>query len=356
MSFHTQLHALDLATGKDTIKPREIDPQKPLKNGGTLHFDPQNQWNRTSLVYSNGAIYVGVGSHCDNNAGSISGWLLRYDAASLKPAGKFNTIQASAGYELASIWMSGYAPSIDDAGDVLAVTGNGNFDATKGSQGWGESIVELASDLKTLKGTFTPSDWQDLNNGDQDFGSGGVMSIPVVSGQTAPPLAIAMGKEGTAYLVNASKPGGTAKHGFTPLQTLTIAGCFCAPAYYQTSAGGVLFYQGSSDVVRAYSVGVGAKPALTQIATGSDQAGFGGSFPIISSNAETSGSAVLWALERGTTMQLKAYDAAALGAPLYVANSGTWSNGSRGWLTPLVANGRVYAPAYKTVTVFGLTN
>ncbi len=356
MSFHTQLHALDLLTGKDTISPREIDPQSKLKNGGIVHFDPQNQWNRASLVYSGGAIYVGVGSHCDNNAGSISGWLLRYDAATLKPAGKFNTIKAAAGYELASIWMSGYAPAIDDAGDVLAITGNGNFSLAKDNEGYGESIVAIAADLKRLHGSFTPSDWQSLNNSDSDFGSGGVMAIPVVAGQVAPPLAIGAGKDGHAYLVNAAKLGGNAKSGSKPLQTLSLSGCFCAPAYYTAASGGVLFYQTSSDVVRAYSVGTGATPALTQIAAGTDQAGFGGSFPIVSTNGAVANSGVVWALERGSTMQLKAYNAATLGAPLFQANSGTWSNGSRGWLTPLVANGRVYAPAAGTVTVFGLTN
>ena len=123
-----------------------------------------------------------------------------------------------------------------------------------------------------------------------------------------------------------------------------------------TASGGVLFYQGSSDVLRSYAVATGTKPGLTPIATGSDQAGYGGSFPIVSSNAQNAGSGVVWALERGSTMQLKAYNATSLGAPLFQANSGVWSNGSRGWLTPLVANGRVYAPAYLTVTVFGLTN
>ncbi len=355
MSFHTQLHALDLLTGKDTIAPREINPQAKLKSGGILHFDPQNQWNRTSLVYANNAVYVGVGSHCDNNSGSISGWLLRYDATTLKPAGAFNTIRSAAGYELASIWMSGYAPAINDAGDVLAITGNGNFSLQSGSEGYGESIIALSGDMKILRGTFTPSNWQDLNNSDSDFGSGGVMAIPVVAGQASPPLAIGAGKDGNAYVVNTAKPGGTALRGHKPVLTLPLATCFCAPAYYMTAAGGVLFYQTSNDAVRAYSVGVGATPALTQIAASTDQAGFGGSFPVVSTNGSTADTGIVWALERGSTMQLRAYRASTLGAPLFQANSGSWSNGSRGWLTPLVANGRVYAPAAGTVTVFGLT-
>ncbi len=64
------------ARRKDTIKPVEIAPGAKFKSGGKIHFDPQNQWNRASLVLSNNSIYVGVGSHCDNNAGNISGWML----------------------------------------------------------------------------------------------------------------------------------------------------------------------------------------------------------------------------------------------------------------------------------------
>ena len=251
--------------------------------------------------------------------------------------------------------MSGYAPAVDDAGDLLAITGNGNYSLAKDNEGYGESIVALSSDLRSLHGTFTPHNWQDLNNSDSDFGSGGVMAIPVVAGQASPPLAIGAGKDGNAYLVDAAMLGGTGKNGHTPLQTLSLSTCFCAPAYYTTASGGVLFYQTSNDVVRSYSVGVGSSPSLKPLASGTDQAGFGGSFPIVSTNGGAADTGVVWALERGSTMELKAYDAASLGAPLFQANSGSWSNGSRGWLTPLVANGRVYAPAAGTVTVFGLT-
>jgi len=65
----------------------------------------------------------------------------------------------------------------------------------------------------------------------------------------------------------------------------------------------------------------------------------------------------VWAVERGSpTEYLAAYDAVNIGDPLFRAAAGTWSNGSRSYLTPLVANGRTYVPAYKTVTVFGLTD
>jgi hypothetical protein len=356
LSFHTQLHALDLGTGRDTVPATEIDPQAALQGGGILHFDPQNQWNRASLVYSQGSIYVGVGSHCDNNAGNISGWLLRYNAADLSLASAFNTIQAKAGYELASIWMSGYAPAIDDQGNVLAVTGNGNFSLSPTAPGYGESVISLDSAVSRINGAFTPAHWRHLNGGDADFGSGGVMAIPVQDGQKGPPLAVAAGKQGFAYLMDASALGGNgAAFGSAYLQTVQVGGCWCGPAYYVGPSGGVLYYQGSNDVLRAFAVRTGTKPRLALAGTSSDAGGFGGSFPVISSNGATQGTGVVWVLKHGTTMTLEAYDAEKLGAPLFTASAGTWSNGSRGYLTPLVANGRVYAPAYGSITVFGLT-
>jgi hypothetical protein len=356
-SFHTQLHALDLGTGADVSKPVEIKPQATLQTGGKIHFDPQNQWSRSSLAYNNGSVYVSIGSHCDANAGAISGWELRYDATNLNLTGKFNTIEAQAGYELSSIWMAGYSPAIDPAGNVYAITGNGNYNLGKGMKGYGESVIALSPDLKKRPvGTFTPSNWQDLNNGDTDFGSGGAMLIPVVSGQAAPPMIIGMGKAGTAYLLDASHLKGLeGQGGYQALQKIGIGGCWCGPAYYGGASGGILYYQGGGPL-HAYSVDT-VNGKLNQIATSSDSGSGSGSFPVVSSNGTTANTAVVWAIERGNpTEQLKAYNAMSLGAPLFAANAGNWSNGSRSYETPLVANGRVYVPAAGTVTVFGLTD
>lgn len=364
LSFHTKIYALDVGTGNDLHKAVEIKPAAKLATGGKIHFDPQNQWNRASLAYNNGSIYVGIGSHCDNNAGSISGWVLSYDTK-LKLTGKFNTIEAAAGYELSSVWMAGYSPAIDPSGNVYAITGNGNYNLGKGMKGYGESVIALSPDLKKKPvGTFTPNDWQSLNNSDADFGSGGAMLIPVVSGQTTPPMLVGTGKAGTMYLLDASHLDGLqgdGSSGYQPLQTLSIGGCWCGGAYYAGPSGGRVFYQGNGATLRAYSVPASGTPILTQVAATTDAAGFGGSFPVVSSNGSAANSALVWAIERGAggcgcTEQIKAYNASTLGAPLFQSNAGNWSNGSRAYVTPLVANGRVYVPASGTVTVFGLTD
>jgi hypothetical protein len=360
-SFHTQLHALDLGTGQESQSPVEIAPTATLSNGGTISFDPQNQWSRAGLAYGNGAIYIGIGSHCDNNAGNISGWLLQYDTSlNLKQA--FNTIEVSQGYELGSIWMTGFAPAIDGAGQVYAVTGNGAFSRKPLPRDYGESVLSFTQDLSKVRSSFTPASYQQLNNGDTDFGSGGVMLIPTVAGQAAPPMAVAIGKDATLYLLNQTNLGGLRSNDAGALQAQRIGpsggGVWGGPAYYGSPAGGRVYVQRDSDVLRSFSVSTTSAPSLTQVASGSSAAGYGGSLPVVSSSGAVSGTGVVWLVRRGATEQLEAYDAMALGAPIFSANAGSWSNTSYGnsFVTPLEANGRVYVPAYKTVTVFGLTN
>jgi hypothetical protein len=357
LSFHTQIHALDLGTGADVVAPVEVAPVGRIAGGDKIHFDPQNQWSRASLAYANGSIYVGIGSHCDNNAGNISGWMLRYDPNTLKLIDHFNTIEATAGYELSSIWMAGYSPAIDASGLVYAITGNGNYNTGRGMKGYGESVLSLSSDLgRKPVGWFTPSNYQQLNNGDTDFGSGGAMLIPLVSGQTAPPMLVAMGKQSTLYLLDSTHLGGLEGHGNAPLQKIQVGGgCWCGPAYFVGASGGIVYYQSGGDVLRSFSVATGSSPKLTQVSAGTTGAGYGGSFPVVSSNGSTPNTAVVWLIRRDTTEQLEAYDAINLGAPLFQANAGNW-NTSGPFLSPLVANGRVYVGAYKTVSVFGLAN
>lgn len=357
-SFHTQLHELNLATGADVVPPVEIAPQARIKGGnGTISFDPQNQWNRASLAFDNGNLYVGIGSHCDNNSGGISGWLLDYDATKLKLLHHFHTIETAEGLELSSIWMTGFAPAIDGKGNVFVVTGNGAFGR---GRDWGESVLRLPSDVANAQDSFTPAAYQQLNNNDTDFGSGGVMLLPVVSGQTAPPMAVAMGKDAVLYLLNQTALGRLKVNDAGALQWQRLGGSggglWGGPAYYGSPTGGIVYAQIGGDVLRGFGVATGAQPSLTQIAAGTSPAGYGGSLPIVSSDGATAGTGVVWLVNRANGVTLEAYDALALGAPLFSATAGTWSNPGQGnpFLTPMEANGRVYVPAYLTVTVFGL--
>ena len=356
-SFHTHLHALNLGTGADVKAPVEINPSARLSDGSTMRFKAQYQWSRASLVAANGAIYVSIGSHCDISANSISGWVLRY-GTDLTPGPAFNTLETPAGYELASIWGAGFGPAVDTAGNLFAITGNGNY--SRGGRDWGESVIKLPPNLRRVSSFFTPSAYTQLNNADLDFGSGGVMLLPQQSDPNTPPLAVAMGKDAVLYLLDRDNLGRSRKNDAGALQATRVkssgSGVWGGPAYYAGPNGPVVFYQVNSDVLRAYNVNGGANPTLTPRNQGTSTAGYGGSMPVVSSNGAAANSAVVWLVRRGNTVQLEAYDANLLGAPIYAAAAGTWStNFGNSFVSAQQANGRVYVPAYKTVTVFGLT-
>jgi hypothetical protein len=354
--FHTQLHALDLGTGADTIAPVEVSPSATLSNGSTLQFSAQNQWVRVSLAYNNGSIYVGAGSHCDNDSGSISGWLMRYDTK-LVLRHAFHTIETQTPFELASIWMTGFAPAIDASGNVYVITGNGDYQHT--DRDWGESALRLPATLTKVADSFTEWHFRALTDRDQDFGSGGIMLLPTVAGQTAPPMAVAMGKSSLLFLLNQTNLGGVQKNNAGALQAQDGGGggLWGGPAYYDGPAGPTVFTQTDSDVLRGWALATGATPSLTNTLTGTTGSGYGGSLPIVSSNGATSGTGVVWLIRRSVPIELEAYNATTLGAPIYSVTAGNWSNttDNNPFLTPMEANGRVYVPAYLTVEVFGLT-
>jgi hypothetical protein len=353
--FHTTLHALNLADGADLRTPVEISPSATLSDGSTLNYDQKNQWVRAGLTWANDSVYVAVSSRCDHNAGNISGWMLRYNQK-LKLVDSFHTIESPAGYKLAAFWAGGFAPAADADGTLFAVTGNGNFN--KGGKDWGESVLHLPAALKKPSDFFTPEAYARLNGADLDFGSGGVMLLPPVEGQSAPPLAVAMGKDAVLYLLDRTALGKTKPGDAGALQATRVAGSgagvWGGPAYFRSPTGGVVYYQNSGGPMRAYAVATGATPSLTQFATGSTTSGQGGSTPIVSSNGSTAGTGVVWTIRRGNPMTLEAYDAEHLGTPIFSAAAGSWTAG-RPFQTPMQANGRVYVPGTGTVTVFGLT-
>jgi hypothetical protein len=357
--FVPMLHALNLATGADAVPPTTIAATATLSDGSTTAFEPTLQWNRAGLAYNQGTLYIGVGSHCDFNANGMSGWLLGYNA-NLKLQSAFHTIDTpsiNGGLELASIWASGFAPAIDESGNVFVATGNGGVSAAHNN--WGESVLKLPPSLNGVTTYFTPANYAHYNDGDQDLGSGGVMLLPAVAGQTGPPLAVALGKFGILYLLNRNSLGGVQPNDAGALQALTVGGgVWGGPAYYNGPSGPTVFYETNFRALRAWTVATNGAATLTLAASGTSLGGFGGSLPIVSSNGALANTGVVWLINRAESpFSIEAYDAVKLGAPIFTAQIGTWSNpgDSNEFLTPMVANGRVYAPGYLVVRVYGLT-
>jgi hypothetical protein len=369
-----RLHSISLSNGNDLVTPAVISFTGTLADGTTWTFNPKDQLQRPGLLESNGTIYVAFGSNGDLVPTQSRGTILRYNAKTLgQLTGDLTDKldETTSPYYLSSIWQSGYAPATDSLGDVYFSTGNSNPSTPSFSKSWNrpESIVRLSGDLTVMISSFTPFNYFALDGEDTDVGSGGTMVLPDQTG-SLPHLAVAGGKDGRAFLLNRDKMGG-----YTPggpdgvLQSVSMGGCWCGPAYFVGSDGtprvvtgggnGVTTWQlqttPSTQLVKEFSTGSGPVRGLPDN---------GGVIPVISSNGMTPGTAIVWFVQRpasssnqnpGTPVTLTAYSAAGL-QQLVSFPAGTWRHAvnSNANLVPTVANGKVYVASNAQLQIFGL--
>ncbi len=370
-----QLHAISLSNGNDVVTSVNIQFSAKLLDGTTWTFNPRYQLQRAGLLEANGSIYVSFGSNGDINPNISRGTMVRYDAATFKNlsggitdrlAGNMST------YYLSSIWQSGYAPAADQAGDIYFSTGNS--DPGHGSYllagNRPDSMIRVSGDLRTLRSSFTTYNYFQLDEGDVDMGSGGMLVLPDQLGRL-PHLAVAGGKDGRAFLLNRDHLGG-----FTPggpdkvVQTITMGSCWCGPAYFVGSDGTPRVVTGGGNGVTSWKLQTSPSTQLMfDSSTGSGAVNGlpdnGGTIPVISSNGTTSGSGLVWFVQRpagssdqdpGTPVTLQAFAASDLSQQLLSIPAGTWTHAvnSNANIVPTVANGRVYVASNKQLQIFGL--
>jgi hypothetical protein len=381
-----RLHALSLEDLVDKVPPAEINStntSNKLSDGSTWSFQPQSQRQRSALLLANGNVYAGFASFCDINHDTSRGWLLGWKAATLTPLAANELTDKQTGgttptghfhdFYLSSIWMSGYGVAADSSGDLYFVTGNSDTVRANNIQ---ESAVRMSPDLTGVKDSFTPYDLVNLDNGDLDFGSGGLMVLPDQRGPV-PHLAAAAGKAGKLFLINRDAMGGFVAGGPDKPQSVDIVWCHCGPAYFVGSDGVSRVVSSGDTRVKTWKVDT-SKPAwLTldgtsasifvsneQDNTKPQDSGF---FTAISSNGTQANTAIIWAVSRPDdtkkpTISLYAFNAATSGGnlpTLFSAPAGTWPSATpplqgNANIVPVVANGRVYVASYKQLAIFGL--
>jgi hypothetical protein len=363
-----RLHALDLGSLTDKVKPELVKASHTLTDGTTFTFNATYQRQRPALLLANGSIYAGFGSFCDFAANLSRGWLLGWTAGSLKPFPSNQLLDQQATdldtFFLSSIWMAGYGPATDDAGDILFVTGNSDPETYDGVTNIQESVVKISSTLTTVLGVFTPDNQATLDQGDVDFGSGGVLVLPDQPGST-PHLAVAAGKFGTMFLMNEDNLGGYSPKKNNVLGSYSVGGCWCGQSYYvDPSDGAARVVSSGGRQVKVWKVQTSPKVALTK-ATVSPGIGGGqdpGFFTMISSNGNAS--PIIWALARPPNsgkpqIHLFAFDPESGGSTmkqLFKATAGIWPNlGGDANLVPVVANGLVFVASNQQLQIFGLT-
>ncbi len=360
-----RIHALDLGSLTDKVTPQLVTASHTLTDGTTFNFNATYQRQRPGLLLLNGTIYAGFGSFCDLGANLSRGWLLGWTAGSLAPlpGNQLLDVQPTSpdSFFLSSIWMSGYGLSADDSGNILFVTGNSDYSGTTydGVTNIQESVVKVSPNLTSVVSLFTPSNQASLDEGDVDFGSGGVLVLPDQAG-SIPHLAVAAGKAGSMFFMNADKLGGYSTVKNNVLGTYPVGGCWCGPSYFVDSDGVGRVVSSGGHTIKSWKVQTSPKPALTLAGTsafvnGGQDPGF---FTTISSNGKSS--PIIWAVSRPISataprVYLIAFNPDASMAQLFKGFAGAWPNvGGNANLVPVVANGQVFVASNKQLQIFGL--
>ncbi len=361
------LHALDLGSLANKVTRQIVAGSHTLTDGTSFVFNATYQRQRPGLLLANGNVYAGFGSFCDFSADLSRGWLLGWNAATLAPlsANRLNDTQPTSpnSFFLSSIWMSGYGPAADDSGNILFVTGNSDYSGTTydGVTNIQESVIKVSSDLTTVLDLFTPSDQGSLDQGDTDFGSGGVLVLPDQLGSTLH-FAVAAGKDGNMYFMNEDNLGGYSTTTNNVLGTYSIGGCWCGQSYFvDPSDGAARVVSSGGNTVHVWKLQTSPHPKLTgvghaSISSGGQDPGF---FTSVSSNGNAS--PIIWALSRPVSQKvnkvwLYAFDPENKMTRLFKSPAGNWPNvGGNSNLVPVVANGKVYVGSHKQLQIFGLT-
>jgi uncharacterized protein (TIGR03437 family) len=349
VSYVHRLHALDVSTGAEKPgSPVAIQATYPGTGdgGSTITFNPKNHKQRPGLLLLNGVVYVAFSSHCD--IGQYHGWMMGYDAATLRQVTVYNdTPNGNEG----SFWNGGAAPAVDGAGNIYIVSANGTFDYETEGPDLGESYLKMsaAGGLSVLD-YFTPFNYSSLNPRDLDTGSAGVALLGDEAGSAAHPhLMAGAGKEGRLYLIDRDNPGKWRAGGDDQIvQSIpnAIGGLFGNPAYFNKA----LYFCGSGDSLKSFSV-TNAQMSAAPTSSSPDPAGI--CVPSISASGNENG--IVWVLQPWGI--LAAYDAANLASEVYTSAQNSQRDGlgaSVKFSVPTIVNGKVYAGTKNQFVAYGL--
>ncbi|MGB6884547.1 MAG: hypothetical protein WBE10_10920, partial [Candidatus Acidiferrum sp.] len=115
-----------------------------------------------------------------------------------------------------------------------------------------------------------------------------------------------------------------------------------------------VYYGAVGDHLKSFPI-VDAQLAATPATQSSESFAYPGTTPSISANGTTN--AIVWAVENGSTGVLHAYNATNLTNELYNSNQAANNRdqfSDNKYVTPMVANGKVYVGTPNSVVVFGL--
>jgi hypothetical protein len=362
-TYFQRLHALDITTGAELDGgPVTVQATYPgtgaNSSGGQVVFDPKQYKERAALLLLNGMVYTSWASHCDFNP--YTAWIMGYNQTTLAQTTVLDlTPNGSEG----SIWQSGGGLAADTQGNIYALMANGTFETTLDANGfpnkqdYGNGFVKVSTAGGTLKVAdyFNMSNTVNESGGDVDLGSGGAMVLPDLAYGTASALnlAVGAGKDGNLYVVNRNNMGkwnASSNNVYQELPGAVPNGVYGVPAYFNST----VYYCDQGGTLKSFSIASG-KLATTPVQTGASFT-YPGVLPSVSANGSSNG--IVWAIENTGTAVLHAFAANDLTQELYNSNQASNSRDHFGsgnkFITPMTADGKVFAATTNSVAVFGL--
>ena len=129
---------------------------------------------------------------------------------------------------------------------VYFATGNGTYDPSR--YGWGDSVLAIQPDGSGANGmpldSYTPTDFQSLDNRDADLGSTSPAILPVPAGSKYAHIAVQGGKDQLLRLINLDNLSGQGGPGHTggelgaPIPVPQGGGVFATPAVWVNPSNG----------------------------------------------------------------------------------------------------------------------
>lgn len=360
-NYHQRLHAIDATNGAE-LYGGAVDVKATYpgtgdnSSGGNVIFDPSQYRERAGLLLIGHTVYLAFASHCDVRP--YTGWIIGYNSQNLKQSTILNlTPNGNEG----GIWGSGGGMAADATGNIFLLDGNGVFDTTLNAGGfpsegdYGNAFLKL-----TTTGGLAVADYfemynQDGENGqDIDLGSSEtVLVTPTDSTGKVWQLAVGAGKDTNIYVVdrtNMGKFNATSNQMYQELTGVLPGGMWSTPAVYN----GRIYYGPVGSPIYAFQF-QNAKLLPTAVAQTANTFAYPGTAPSISSNANQNG--IVWAVENVGPEVLHAYNATNL-QEIYNSNQASGGRdqfgGGNKFVTPTVANGKVYVGSATGVGVFGL--
>jgi hypothetical protein len=361
-AYFQRLHALDLVTlaerPNSPVVIQATYPGTANNSVGMTSFQPGQYEERAGLLLLSGTVYTAWTSHCDQTP--YNGWIIGYDESTLAQSQVLNvTPNGSEG----AIWQAGGGMAADSAGNIYALVANGTFDTTLDATGfpfqgdYGNAFIKLSSaSMLQVTDYFDMDNTVAESNGDVDLGSGGAMLLPDQTDSTGVvrQLAVGAGKDGHLYVVNRSNMGKFSMSNNAIWEDMPGAlpgGIWATPAYFQ----GTVYYGDVGGTLKAFGI---QQALLGKTPTSQTSISFAypGTAPAVSANGSSDG--IVWAVQNSNPAALHAFAAGNLATELYNSNQAANGRDNFGagnkFMTPSIANGKVYVGTPTGVAVFGL--